>query len=259
MEGTSRGRRGLGEIQILKHNQGNTTEEKKKKKSDRIGQNPAAVSAASSRRCPPSRRPPAASHLSLFICYLPPPGAASRAAAFGAAAAEPPPSLPGRPPRSGSRQPAPPASPRFPRPKPRPGPFLLPLAFVLPLCSPQRGLPPPPCPFPLPRRWGNRRGNKETNFGKSHGAAIPAGLLGSRGWWGSKGAFWWVSPHRVDPVPLLRVGPSKVGKPPRVSLPKRIKNRCGRRVCLKPGCGSTPGHFRLSSTALYQSPDDCGK
>lgn len=115
----SRGRRELGENQILKHNQGSTTGEKSKG----IGQSPAAVAAASCRSCPPSPRPPAASHLSLFVCYLHPPGAASGAAALGAAPVEPPPPLRGRPPRSGSRQPAPPASSRFPRPKPRPGPF----------------------------------------------------------------------------------------------------------------------------------------
>lgn len=215
------------------------------------------MSAASPHSCPPFPRPSAALHLSMFVCHLHPPGAASGAAALGAAPAEPPPfplsPLPGRPLCSGSRQPAPPASTRFPRPKLRLGAFHP--------CSPwfcqcghrsggSRRCGPARC---LLREPAEKYGNKLRG---GHGT-IPASLLRSRE--GVNRGFLVGLFPQVGPVPLRGVGPSKMAKPPRFSLRKCIKNRWRRRVCLKSGCGSTPGHFRLSSIALYQSPDDCDK
>lgn len=146
----------------------------------------------------------------------------------------------------------------LPSPKTPSGAFLLPLPFVFPVCSPDQGLPPLSAAC-YPGGGGNRRRNKETNFGEAMGRPSQPACCGAGGGVGVSRGFLVGLSLRVGPVPLLRVGPAKVGKAPRVSLRKCIKNRCRGRVCLKSGCGSTPGHFRLSSTALYQSPDDCDK
>lgn len=151
--------------------------------------------------------------------------------------------------RPESRQPAPPASPSFPYPKRCPGPFS-PRFPSFCQCAPRRG---GSCrrraPARCPGGAGNRRRDKETNFVEatarpSQPACGGVGRMGVD--WGFLVGFC----LRVGPVLLLRAVLPKVRKPPRVSFRKCIKNRCRRRVCLKSGCGSAPGHFRLSSPAL---------
>lgn len=128
--------------------------ERRRSSSKKFGQSLAAVSAASPHSCPPFPRPSAALHLSVFVCHLHPPSAASGAVALGADPAEPAPTplpfpapwpataLRERTARSTGLNPL--LSPQTPA-----GAFLPLLPFVLPVWSPERGLPPLwPCPLP---------------------------------------------------------------------------------------------------------------
>lgn len=155
----------------------------------------------------------------------------------------PPPSLsplPGRPLRFGNGQPAPPASTRFSRPKPRLGPFY-PCSPSFCQCGHRSG----GC-----RRCGPARcllrepaGKYRNKLRGGHGT-VPASLLRSREGV-SRGFLVGLSPQ-VGPVPLHRVGPSEMAKPPRFSPRKCIKNRRRRRVCLKSGQHQDISAFHLS-------------
>lgn len=181
----SRGKRGLGENQMLKHNRGSTTGAGGNKKSKRIGQSPAT--AASSRSCPPSPRPagslPPSPGCLLFTSPRCGPGRAPACPPRPAAALREPPA------RS-----APLAAPRFPgRSAPlaqNSGRGLSPPApRGLPARSPGRGLPPLPCPCPRPLRRREPAGKSRNKLRGGRGSATPAGLRG-----GSAGACRWVCP-----------------------------------------------------------------
>lgn len=252
---------------MLKHNLGSTTEKKEEEKRKRICQSTAAVSAAAPHGCPPSPRPPEP-HVfpCLFVMSIFPSWPAGH---------------PGRAPRvSLAAHRALPACLAFPGPKLRPDPFsgrFPPFSG----CAARSGARPAASrPTDPPRRLGgagNRRGNKEPNSEEagewpshpipsypilcypipSH-SCRPALERGRERGVVSQGFSVGIS-LRGAPVPLLRAAPSKVEAAPRGSLDKCCKNRWRRRVCLKSGCGSTPGHFRLSSTPRYQSPGACDK
>lgn len=77
---------------------------------------------------------------------------------------------------------------------------------------------------------GNQRGNKETNLGRPRSRRPNRpNAEWARGGGVTRGGLVGLS-LRVDPVPLLRVGPSEVGKALRASLRKCIKNLWRRRV-----------------------------
>lgn len=230
------------------------------------------MSAATPHGCPPAPRPPEP-HIfpCLFVISIFP----SRPAALGAPWPSPA-SLPGRPEGSGSS-----------RPLPRPvsaslaqnfGRSLSPAASLrCPGVLPAAGLPPPPSrPHDLstasaalgtgveiknqtPRRPQSGHPIPSYPIPSHPMPFLPACMeRGRQRGVVSRGFSGGISLPGA-PVPLLRAGPSKEEAAPRGSVCKCFQNRWRRRVCLKSGCGSTPGHFRLSSAPRYQSPGACDK
>lgn len=258
---------------MLKHDLGSTTENKEGEKKN-WPEHGCGVCGYTS-RLPPFPSTTGASCLSLFVCYFHPPYGASGSRGTLAEPRESP------WPPSGLREP-PACSPglsRLPSPETSAGAFLPPRPFVPAVRCPQRGchrrlpgtltLPAASAALGTGMEIQNQTPRRPQGDHPIPSYPNPSRPISSHS---SRPALEWGRERRVvsrgisvgislrgAPVPLLRAGPSKVETAPRGSLCKSFKNRWRRRVCLKSGCGSTPGHFRLSSTPRYQSPGACDK